>query len=54
MDKKNDYIRIRVTAKEKEYLLQKAEASEKSLTRFILEKILPEKFEWEKKLEKHS
>lgn len=51
MDKKMEYIQIRVTTKEKEFINQKASAEGKSLTRFILEKVLPEKFEWEKRLE---
>jgi uncharacterized protein (DUF1778 family) len=47
---KKTYIRIRVTEKEKEAILKKAANEKKTLSRFVLEKVLPEKFEWEKSL----
>lgn len=46
-----EYIQIRVTKKEKEFIYKKAELENKNVTRFILEKVLPEKFEWEKRLD---
>ncbi len=51
---KGTYIRIRIEEKEKEYIFARAKKEGKTATQYILEKLLPEKYEalkkWEKEL----
>lgn len=53
---KGTYIRIRLEEKEKEYIFAKAKKENKTVTQYMLEKLMPEKYkaleQWEKELEK--